>query len=85
MPAMPLSGREVSALVGRRLKILRAKRQWRQQDLVRASGISLSVIGALEQGNYRNVCGNTLAKLAAGLEVPIADLFKEPRQRRSLT
>jgi putative transcriptional regulator len=49
--ALPLTGLERS-IVRNRLKVLRAERDWTQEDLARQAGVSRQAINAIETGKY---------------------------------
>ncbi len=59
---------------GRRIIGLRGERDWTQEDLAAASGISTRSISSIENGVY-SVTLDTIQKLARGLGVPLAELF----------
>lgn len=70
---------EVSAL-GRRIRKLRLARRWTLEQAAEASDIDLKHWQKLEAGAI-NVTLVTLVRIAAGLDVPIAALFKPPTKR----
>ncbi|MEO3755859.1 helix-turn-helix transcriptional regulator [Streptomyces sp. B6B3] len=61
--------------IGARLQDLRKRRGLSQQDLARASGVSVSTIRKLEQGEQRDTRMETARKLAAALRVPTTRLL----------
>lgn len=60
---------------GERVRALRTGRGWTQEQLVERSGLDRSFIAQIETGR-RNPSLATIAKLASGLKVEIADLFR---------
>lgn len=68
------------AKIGQNLKGARLARKWTQKDLADRSGISLSMVSAVERGQ-RNVTIDTLQALAAALglelQVVMAATFSE--------
>ena len=66
--------------VGRKIRQLRLSRmgpKMTQEELSERSRISVSFLSMIERGE-RSPHLETLAKIAAALEVPLADLFREP-------
>jgi transcriptional regulator with XRE-family HTH domain len=65
--------------IGERLRDVRKRRGLTQQDLARLSGVSVSFIRKLEQGDYEGgVRLETAHKLAVVLRVPTSALITEP-------
>jgi transcriptional regulator with XRE-family HTH domain len=64
----------MSADLGERLKSVRKRRGLTQPELATASGVSLSLIRKVEQGERSDVRLATLRKLAIGLRVRTSDL-----------
>ncbi|MBE1874802.1 helix-turn-helix domain-containing protein [Myceligenerans pegani] len=60
----------MSATLGERLREVRKRRGLTQRELARESGISLSLIRKLEQGERRDARLETVRRLAATLRVP---------------
>ena len=58
----------------RNLRRLRKDRHFSQKDLADRSEVDIRNISAIERGHRKHVSTKTLAKLAYGLECPIADL-----------
>lgn len=57
-----------------RLKVLRAERDWTQEDLARRAGVSRQTINAIETGKY-NPSLDLAFKLAAIFEQRIEQIF----------
>lgn len=60
---------------GKRVRILRLKRDWRQDDLAAHAEISRQHISAIELGQ-REVCLNTIQRLADAFEVQPYELLR---------
>ncbi|HEX9366814.1 MAG TPA: helix-turn-helix transcriptional regulator [Vicinamibacterales bacterium] len=75
-------GRAIRTRVGRTIRQLRLLRGWSQEQLAERANSSPKHVGRIERGQV-NVGLNGLAEIAAALSVNIADLFVEPRGRRS--
>lgn len=58
-----------------RVRNLREKRGWNQQQLAKAAGLHPSHIGLIERGGRVNVRPGTLEKLAKALDVPVEFFF----------
>ena len=65
------------ALLSSRVKTLRERRGWTIAETARRAGVSVSMLWKVENGQTTLTYGK-LAKLAAGLEVPIGELFANP-------
>ncbi|WP_457208576.1 helix-turn-helix domain-containing protein [Nocardioides sp. P5_C9_2] len=63
---------------GERVRASRVERGWTQEALAEHSGLDRSFIAQIESGS-RNPSLATIARLAAGLQVNIADLFSDER------
>lgn len=61
--------------LGRRVRALRLKKKWSQEDLAHESGLARSFTGAIERGE-KDLRLTTLVKLANTFQVPISQLFK---------
>ncbi len=66
-----------SSLLSRRVKALREERGWSIAELARRTGVSVSMLWKVENAQTTLTYGK-LAKLAAGLEAPIGELFAHP-------
>jgi transcriptional regulator with XRE-family HTH domain len=64
----------MSVEIGDRLKSVRKRRGLTQQELADQSGVSISLIRKIEQGEKSDVRLETLRKLAVGLRVRTSDL-----------
>jgi transcriptional regulator with XRE-family HTH domain len=74
-----LFGRVTAAgQLGGRLAAVRKRRGLTQRELAEASGVSLTVISKLEQGEREGVRAETARKLAAALQVPVSVLLAGP-------
>ncbi|MFJ5677878.1 helix-turn-helix domain-containing protein [Streptomyces sp. NPDC093097] len=65
---------------GQRVKEVRKRRGLTQTELAKASGVSLSTVRKLEQGERETARLETLRKLAQALRVPTMRLAGEPRE-----
>ena len=74
--------RAVRTRVGRIVLRLRLLHGWSQEKLAERASLSWKHVGQIERGEV-NVGLNSLTRIAATLSVDIADLFVEPRGRRS--
>ena len=61
--------------MGLRVRALRQKRKWSQEDLAHESGLARSFTGAIERGE-KDLRLTTLVKLANTFGIPISQLFK---------
>jgi transcriptional regulator with XRE-family HTH domain len=61
--------------LGRRVRALRKKRKWSQEDLAYESGLARSFTGAIERGE-KDVRLSTLVKLANTFKIPVSQLLK---------
>lgn len=62
---------------GRRLRELRAAKDWTQQDLAEMSGVSLSTLRDMEQGKYGPSWG-TLVAIANAMGFGLGPLGEQP-------
>ncbi|MBX5484257.1 MAG: helix-turn-helix domain-containing protein [Myxococcaceae bacterium] len=63
-------------LLARRIRALRERHGLTQEDFAQRSGISVSFASLLERGE-RSPSYETLVQVAAALEVPLAELFRD--------
>jgi transcriptional regulator with XRE-family HTH domain len=61
--------------LGTRVRALREKKRWSQEDLAHESGLARSFAGAIERGE-KDLRLTTLVKLANTFQISIAQLFK---------
>lgn len=61
--------------LGLRVRALREKRRWSQEDLAHESGLARSFTGAIERGE-KDVRLSTIVKLANTFQVGLSQLFK---------
>jgi transcriptional regulator with XRE-family HTH domain len=61
--------------LGLRVRALREKRNWSQEDLAHESGLARSFTGAIERGE-KDLRLSTLVKLANTFKISVAQLFK---------
>ena len=61
--------------LGLRVRALRKKRNWSQEDLAHESGLARSFTGAIERGE-KDLRLSTLVKLANTFKINVAQLFK---------
>ncbi|MEU3755127.1 helix-turn-helix transcriptional regulator [Streptomyces olivoreticuli] len=71
----------MGATIGRRLHDVRKRRGLSQRELATASGVSLSLIRKLEQGERNDTRLETARRLAVALGVPTTQLLAEPDDR----
>jgi len=69
-----MSPKDIKIEVGRRVRTLREKAGWSQEELGFKSGLHRNYIGGIERGE-RNVAVVNLAKLARALSVRPRDLL----------
>ena len=60
--------------LGRRVRVLRTKRGWSQEELAHQSGLARSFTGAIERGE-KDLRLTTLVKLAETFKIPVRRLF----------
>ena len=65
---------EIKAAVGAKVRLLREKRGWSQEDLGFESGLHRNYVGGVERGE-RNIAVVNIAKLAKALGVRPRDLL----------
>lgn len=65
----------VRKALGKRVRALRDKRKWSQEELAHQSGLARSFAGAIERGE-KDLRLTTLAKLANTFQLPIWRLFR---------
>lgn len=70
-----LEGVSVRKQLGLRVRALRKKRNWSQEDLSHESGLARSFTGAIERGE-KDLRLATLVKLANTFGIPISQLFR---------
>jgi DNA-binding XRE family transcriptional regulator len=68
--------RESLQALARRIRSLRERRGMTQEDFAQRGGISISFASLLERGE-RSPSYETLVQVAAALEVPLAELFRD--------
>jgi transcriptional regulator with XRE-family HTH domain len=66
----------ICARLGRRIRFLRSKRGWTQQQLADLTGIGRVHVSELENGK-REAGLKMLERLATSFEVTVSDLLKE--------
>lgn len=75
---------DIRELFGKRIRDLRTSRRLSQEALAERAGLHRNYIGGIERGE-RNVAIIAVEKLAAGLDVSLAELFEpfsaKPRRR----
>ena len=65
-----------------RLKVLRAERDWTQEQLSAAIGVSRQAINALETERH-DPSLDLAFRIAAAFEVPVEQIFANPHDRRN--
>lgn len=68
--------RDSLRVLARRIRSLRERRGLTQEDFAQRSGISVSFASLLERGE-RSPSYETLVQVAAALEVPVGELFRD--------
>ncbi len=66
---------KITALIGKRIKILRLERGLTQGDIEETTGVSRSHISKIERGKIANPGLDTLEKIAQALKVSVSFLF----------
>lgn len=61
--------------MGEKIKELREKRGWTQEQLAEKAGLSRVAISLIETGKTKEVMSGTIKALALALEVPVDDIF----------
>lgn len=64
----------VGEAIGRRVRDARLAREWDQSKLARRANVSTSYISRLEAGLYKAPSLDRIARIAAALDVAVADL-----------
>ena len=65
-----------------RLKVLRAERDWTQEQLSAAIGVSRQAINALETERH-DPSLDLAYRIAAAFDVPVEQVFPNPHEKRS--
>ena len=65
----------VNILLGRRIRSLRNRKGWTQQELGTRADVNYKFIGEIERGK-QNPSLHVLARIAAALEIKLSDLFR---------
>jgi len=66
---------DVCKALGKRIRLLRKERGWRQIDLAEETGIHENYVSDLEQGR-KEICLRTLLAIARAFDMTIAELLK---------
>ncbi len=66
---------DIVKVVGRNVRLFRTYKSWSQETLGELVGLDRTYIGALERGEINTGIRN-LAKIASGLDMPVAALFQ---------
>ncbi len=69
-----MSENDIKSFFGGRVRELRKLRGWSQEDFAFRIGLDRSYLGGVERGE-RNVSIENIARIAATLDVEIAELF----------
>jgi len=70
--------RDPKALLGERVRLLRLKHGWSQEEFGARCGLDRTYVSGVERG-VRNPTISVVSTLAAGLGVEIADLFSDEK------
>ena len=70
-----MNGKELKAMLGRNLKLLRANRQYSQAFLAEKADISITYLSRIERG-LKFPKPDIITQIAAGLDVEVYELFK---------
>lgn len=70
------ANRALTQIVGMKIRRLRLKRGYSQEDLAEQAGLHPTYIGQVERGE-KNMTIDSLSKIAAALNVPISSVFDE--------
>jgi transcriptional regulator with XRE-family HTH domain len=70
-----LNTTSVTKRLGKRVRALREKKKWTQEELAHRGSLARSFTGAIERGE-KDLRITTLVKLANTFRIPIAQLFK---------
>lgn len=62
-----------------RLRVLRAEREWSQQDLAGRLGVSRQTVNAIENGRYDPSLPLAF-KMSRGFRLSIEELFEDPAE-----
>lgn len=65
--------------LGRRIRFLRLKVGWSQEDLADACGLDRTYVGGIERGE-RNPSLKNLVKISGALQVGVSELFVLPQE-----
>ena len=65
-----------------RLRVLRAEREWTQEQLAAAIGVSRHAINALETGRH-DPSLDLAFRIAAAFAVPVEQVFPNPHEQRT--
>jgi XRE family aerobic/anaerobic benzoate catabolism transcriptional regulator len=68
--------RDICVVVGRRIRVLRKARGWRQLDLAEHAGLNENYISDLEIGK-KEVCIRALAAIAKALGISIGKFMED--------
>jgi transcriptional regulator with XRE-family HTH domain len=71
---MPPKKSAANQALGRAIQMLRKQQGFTQESFAMKASIDRSYYGAIERGEF-NVTVDTLTTIAAGLDVPVAELF----------
>ena len=80
--ARPRWGRQWGRIVKNRLKVLRAERDWSQQDLAQRLKVSRQSVNAIETGRYDPSLPLAF-RIAALFDMQIEAIFEPDRERGS--
>jgi XRE family transcriptional regulator, regulator of sulfur utilization len=72
---MPAKKSPANQALGEAIRTVRKEQGYTQESFALKANIDRSYYGAIERGEF-NVTVDTLMAIAAGLEVPAADLFR---------
>lgn len=75
--------REIATALGLRIRELRNERHMSQEELAFKAGISAAHLGQIERA-LKNPTVDTVAKIAAAMDVPITTLFTEEQTKADM-
>jgi transcriptional regulator with XRE-family HTH domain len=78
MPVMPSKKSPANQALGHAIRALRGQKGYTQETFALKAEIDRSYYGAIERGEF-NVTVDTIMAIAAGLDMPAAELFERAK------